>query len=273
MRVLIVADDPLLGDALVAGLKQRGFEPDWVQDGHEAQTVVRNEPRVQGLIEQERRFTADAAHELRTPLAAIRTHAQVAQGATDDAERTRALSGVIAGCDRATHTVYQMLTLARLAPDAVSFQPLPVDLAAVLKETVGELAPAALAKAMDIGLTDGGGVTVAGNAGLLAILFRNLIDNAIRYGPSGTAVDIAAGMTASHAHVTVTDAGPGIPAEQHGKVGRRFYRAPGTQAPGSGLGLSIVQRIVDLHRGTLQFERPPTGQGLRVMVTLPRVAE
>ena len=229
--------------------------------------------RVEQLIEQERQFTADAAHELRTPLAAIRAHAQVAQGATDDAERSRALSGVIAGCDRATHTVNQMLTLARLAPDAVSFRPVPVDLAAVLKETVGELAQPALAKAMDIGLTDGSGVAVLGDAGLLAILFRNLIDNAIRYGPSGTSVDVATAMTASHARVTVTDAGPGIPAEQREEVGRRFYRAPGTQAPGSGLGLSIVQRIVDLHRGTLQFETPPTGKGVRVTVALPRVAE
>jgi two-component system sensor histidine kinase QseC len=229
--------------------------------------------RVEQLIEQERQFTGDAAHELRTPLAAIRAHAQVAQGATDAAERTRALSGVMAGCDRASHAVDQMLTLARLAPDAVSFHPAPVDLAAVLKETVGELAPAALAKAMDIGLTDGSGVTVPGDAGLLAILFRNLIDNAIRYGPSGTAVDVAAGLTASHAHVMVTDAGPGIPQEQRGKVGRRFYRAPGTRAPGSGLGLSIVQRIADLHRGTLQLDTPPTGKGLRVTVALPRVAE
>ena len=111
--------------------------------------------RVQGLIEQERHFTADAAHELRTPLAGIRAQAQVARGATDDAERARALDGVMAGCDRATHAVEQMLTLARLAPDAVSFQPTSVELRAVLKATISELAPIALAKHMDIALNDG----------------------------------------------------------------------------------------------------------------------
>jgi len=229
--------------------------------------------RVQQLIEQERQFTGDAAHELRTPLAAIRAQAQVAQGAADDAERIRALNGVIAGCDRATHTVDQMLTLARLEPDAVSFHPGPVDLGVTLKESIGELAPVALAKTMDVGLTNGSGVTVFGDAGLLAILFRNLIDNAIRYSPPGTAVDVAVDATESHARVIVTDAGPGIPADQRGNVGRRFYRAPGTQAPGSGLGLSIVQRIVDLHRGTLQLDTASTGIGLQVVVRLPRVAE
>ena len=146
--------------------------------------------RVQGLIEQERHFTADAAHELRTPLAGIRAQAQVARGATDDAERARALDGVMAGCDRATHAVEQMLTLARLAPDAVSFQPTSVELGAVLKATIGELAPFALAKHMDIALNDGRGAFVSGDAGLLAILFRNLIDNAIRYSAPGTKVDV-----------------------------------------------------------------------------------
>ena len=212
--------------------------------------------RVQGLIEQERHFTADAAHELRTPLAGIRAQAQVARGATDDAERARALDGVMTGCDRATHAVEQMLTLARLAPDAVSFQPTSVDLGAVLKATIGELAPIAVAKHMDIALNDGRGAVVSGDAGLLAILFRNVIDNAIRYSAPGAKVDVDMEVTASDVRVTVRDTGPGIPAEQRANVGRRFYRAPGTQAPGSGLGLSIVQRILDLHRGTIRLDTP-----------------
>ena len=229
--------------------------------------------RVQGLIEQERRFTADAAHELRTPLAGIRAQAQVALSATGDAERARALDGVIAGCDRATHTVEQMLTLARLAPDAVSFQPVPLELAAVLKGAVSDLAPAALAKGMDIELTHEQRVLVSGDAGLLSILFKNVIDNAIRYSAPGTKVDVDMEVAGSDVRVTVRDAGPGIPAEQRANVGRRFYRAPGTQAPGTGLGLSIVQRIVDLHRGTIRLDSPATTIGLQVTIALPRVVD
>ena len=229
--------------------------------------------RVQGLIEQERRFTADAAHELRTPLAGIRAQAQVALGATGDAERARALDGVIAGCDRATHTLEQMLTLARLAPDAVSFQPVPLELAAVLKGAVSDLAPAALAKGMDIELTHEQRVLVSGDAGLLSILFRNVIDNAIRYSAPGTKVDVDMEVAGSDVRVTVRDAGPGIPAEQRANVGRRFYRAPGTQAPGTGLGLSIVQRIVDLHRGTIRLDSPAATIGLQVTIALPRVVD
>jgi two-component system sensor histidine kinase QseC len=228
--------------------------------------------RIHGLIEQERRFTADAAHELRTPLAGIRAQAQVARGATNDAERARALDGVMTGCDRATHAVEQMLTLARLAPDAVSFQPTSVDLGAVLQETIGELASAALARQIDIELTHDQPIVVSGDAGLLAILCRNLIDNAIRYSPPATIVNVALAAGDTTACIRVRDAGPGISAEQRANIGRRFYRVPGTQAPGSGLGLSIVQRIIDLHGGTLRLESPATGVGLEVSVELPRLA-
>jgi two-component system, OmpR family, sensor histidine kinase QseC len=229
--------------------------------------------RVHGLIEQERRFTADAAHELRTPLAGIRAQAQVALGATGDAERAHALDGVVAGCDRAAHTVEQMLTLARLAPDAVSFQPAPLELAAVLKGAIGDLAPAALAKGTDIELTCEQHVLVSGDAGLLAILFRNLIDNALRYSPPATRVAIQIEPGDDEALVRITDAGPGLLARERANMGRRFYRAPGTQAPGSGLGLSIVHRILDLHRGRMQFDAPPTGSGLQVTVALRRMRD
>ena len=229
--------------------------------------------RVHGLIEQERRFTADAAHELRTPLAGIRAQAQVGLGATTDAERARALDGVIAGCDRATHTVEQMLTLARLAPDAVSFEPTPVELGAVLKATISDLAQAALAKGMDIELTLEQHVLVSGDAGLLAILFRNLIDDALRYSPPATRVAIQIEPADDEALVRITDAGPGISDSERANIGRRFYRAPGAQAPGSGLGLSIVHRILELHRGRMHLDSPPTGSGLQVTVALPRVRD
>ncbi len=226
--------------------------------------------RVQGLIEQERRFTADAAHELRTPLAGIRAQAQVARGAAGDAERAKALDGVIAGCDRATHAVEQMLTLARLAPDAVSFQPTPVDVGAVLRGVLGELAHTALPKGTELELTGSPSASVSGDVGLLGILFRNLIDNAIRYSPAGTTVSVGVEAHATDVRISVRDAGPGITADERANVGRRFYRPPGMKAPGSGLGLSIVQRIVDLHRGTLALQATASAVGLEVIVTLPR---
>jgi signal transduction histidine kinase len=166
-----------------------------------------------------------------------------------------------------------MLTLARLAPDSVSFQPAPLELAAVLKGAIGDLAPAALAKGMDVELTHEPHVLVSGDAGLLAILFRNLIDNALRYSPPATRVAIQIEPGDDEALVRITDAGPGISAGERANIGRRFYRAPGTQAPGSGLGLSIVHRILELHRGRMQFDAPPTGSGLQVIVALPRVRD
>ena len=126
---------------------------------------------------------------------------------------------------------------------------------------IGERAPSALAKHMDIALNDGRDAFVFGDAGLLAILFRKVIDNAIRCSAPSTKVDVDIEVTVSEVRVTVSDAGPGIPAEQRANVGRRFYRAPGTQAPGSGLGLSIVQRILDLHRGTIRLDAPATTIG------------
>ncbi len=123
---------------------------------------------------------------------------------------------------------------------------------------------------MDIALSDGRAAVVAGDAGLLAILFRNVIDNAIRYSAPGMKVDVDMEVTASDVRVKIRDTGPGIAAEQRANVGRRFYRAPGTRASGSGLGLSIAQRILDLHRGTLTLDTPATSTGLQVTIALPR---
>ena len=225
--------------------------------------------RVHESVERERHFTADAAHELRTPLAAIRAQAQVALGANTDTDRTHALESVMAGCDRATHTIDQMLTLARLAPDTVSFQSTAVDVEEVLQTVIADLAPFAFAKNIDVELTASGGPMTYGDAGLLAILFRNVIDNAIRYSTPSTRVEINATAAGAQLSIAVTDTGPGIRADDRSNIGRRFYRAPGTQAPGSGLGLSIAQRIVDLHHGAMEIGTAPNGVGLRVQILLP----
>lgn len=225
--------------------------------------------RVLASIENERRFTADAAHELRTPLAALRAQAQVARGATNDAERRRALDNVIAGCDRASHLVQQLLTLARLEPEGFQAHREPCNLRSVVQQTIAELAPAAVAKNIDIELEDGPAVTVAGDARLLSVLFRNLIDNAVRYSPPSTTIRLRVANAGDGAIVSVVDQGPGVPAEQLGQLGRRFHRLLGTEAAGTGLGLSIVKRVAELHHAEIVFEQAAPGGGLDVTVRFP----
>jgi two-component system sensor histidine kinase QseC len=224
--------------------------------------------RVARSMENERRFTADAAHELRTPIAALRMQAQVARAATDDRERQRALDNVIAGCDRATHLVTQLLTLARLDPAYVRLQPEHCDLRAVAKSAIGEIAPRAVAKGVEIELEEGPPAPVLGDAGLLAILVRNLVDNAVRYSPARTTVRIRVAPADARTGpvLTVTDEGPGVPPDELPKLGERFYRAMGTGESGSGLGLSIVQRITALHQAVVRFEAGTAGKGMRVTV-------
>jgi len=224
--------------------------------------------RVRASLESERRFTADAAHELRTPLAAIRAQAQVARTAGAGAERDRALDNVLEGCDRAAHMVEQLLTLARLEPETQRARE-PHDLHALAAATVAELAPGAAAKDIDIQLAVGGPAVAPCEPALIAILMRNLIDNAIRYSPRQSVVEVAVTATADGAEFAVLDQGPGIPAAERGLVWERFYRILGSDEPGSGLGLSIVRRIADLHGATAAFGPGDGGRGLRVAVRFP----
>lgn len=225
--------------------------------------------RLGASLEQERRFTADAAHELRTPLAAIRTLAQVAQG-SNAAERTDVLAQVIAAADRATHLVAQLLTLARA--DAGPGEPNgPVDLRTLAIDAVADAAPAALTKAVDIELEDGPPVVVAGNTALLTALLRNLVDNAVRYSPSGSRVAVACRADTHTPCIEVVDQGPGIPASERARVLDRFYRILGHDESGSGLGLSIVARVADSHGARLELVDGPGGKGLcaRVVFSAP----
>jgi two-component system sensor histidine kinase QseC len=222
--------------------------------------------RVRESIEHEKRFTADAAHELRTPIAALRAQAQVALGAASDGERQRALAQVIAGCDRATRLVAQLLTLARLEPASADRPTERCDLVAIARDVVAESAPAALAKSIDIALDAPASAPVRGNAGLLAVLVRNLVDNAIRYCPAGATVRIVIVDVATGVELRVADNGPGVPPETLARLGERFFRQPGRSEPGSGLGLSIVRRIAELHDAPVAFGANAEGNGLVVSV-------
>jgi len=221
--------------------------------------------RIDSTIQKERRFTADAAHELRTPVAGIKAQAQVARAAAGEAERIHALDNAILGCDRATHLIEQLLTLARVdALDAGVAEPCRLrDIAA---GEIASVAPAALVKGVHIELSEGDETAVRGNPELLRILVRNLIDNAVRHTPSGTTVQVGIGQKQGVATLSVSDDGPGIPEQEMDKVSERFYRPADTQASGSGLGLSIVKRIAEVHGASLRFMQAGNGRGLRVTV-------
>ncbi len=221
--------------------------------------------RIDASLQQERRFTADAAHELRTPVAGIKAQAQVARSASNEAERIHALDNAILGCDRAAHLIEQLLTLARIDTlgDTASES---CQLRNIAAEVIAAIAPAALAQDVRLELTEGEDMVVRGNPALLRILLRNLIDNAVKHTPAGTTVQISVAQGDGQSRLTVTDNGPGIPEEELARVSERFYRPVGTQASGSGLGLSIVKRIAEIHGASMQLARGKDGNGLSVTV-------
>jgi two-component system, OmpR family, sensor histidine kinase QseC len=225
--------------------------------------------RIGALLESERRFTADAAHELRTPIAAIRAQAQVALAETDDVLRRRALLQTLEGCDRATRLAEQLLTLSRLEAADSSDAPamMPVDLAALAQRVVAELAPKALAKDQTLEFDAPQACAIAGNDTLLAVLVRNLVDNAVRYSPPGARVAVTVKREGDRIVLGIDDSGPGLADAELRRLGERFFRALGSAESGSGLGWSIVRRIAAAHRLDVQAGRSQTLGGLAVRVS------
>lgn len=217
-------------------------------------------------VETERRFTADAAHELRTPLAALKTHAEVALQATTEEDKQQALRQVVRGVDRATRLVEQLLTLARLDPDTGNANVKRFDLFIVAEQVISDEAPIALDKNIEISLNGTRGKFVYCNGDAVAVLMRNLIDNAIRYTPEEGTVEISIIRFDDNITFRVSDSGPGIPKEERELIFNRFYRRLGTKSPGSGLGLSIVTRIIDLYKLKISLDDSALG-GLQIDVT------
>ena len=224
--------------------------------------------RLQHTFEGERRFTADAAHELRTPLAALKIQAQVALRSTDEAERHSALENVLRGVDRATRLVEQLLTLARVDPETAVAGYQQVDLHGLAATVMADVEPLAHAKHIEMLLEEGPACRVLGDEVQLGLLLRNLLDNAIRYTPNAGRVSVAVRET-DGVILEVRDTGPGIPALEREQVQQRFYRIAGSGEEGSGLGLSIVQRIAELHGAKLEFHDNTVENGLLVKVIWP----
>lgn len=229
--------------------------------------------RIEQMWVSERRFTADAAHELRTPIAAIRAQAQVALGAGNDvAQREHALQFTLAGCDRATHLVEQLLTLARLeaGPASAGDAAATVDLSAVTRRVAAELAPTALARGQTLELEAPAACQVAGDETLIGVLVRNLIDNALRYSPNNAQVWVGVAMESGQTVLRVQDSGAGMTEPEMARLGERFYRVLGSDQPGSGLGWSIAKRIAAVFGARVQVSRSERLGGLAVTVGWPR---
>lgn len=227
--------------------------------------------RLKGGFEREKRFASDAAHELRTPLAALKAQAQVALNSNSMDEKNIALKKLIASVDRSTHIVQQLLTMSRILPEAVTMHDLEeVNLAKLAREILAMLAPSAVEKHIELEFEeDKTTPNFAGNATAISILIRNLVDNAIRYSIDNGRVLVRVYHHQSEVILEVADNGPGIPLELQSRVFERFFRVLGNKSPGSGLGLAIVQQICELHNGRVTLGSPQQGSGLVVKAYFP----
>ncbi len=226
--------------------------------------------RIRRTTELERRFTADASHELRKPVAAVRAQAEVARTTRDADTRNGALDKVVSACDRMGVLMDQLLMLARLEADSSARLTTRQDLAGIVRQTMADMAPAGLESGgAEIELEAAGATFVGGQADLLETLVRNLLANAMRHGRSMVRVTVAG--VPDGVRLTVADDGPGVPSGDLAQLGERFFRGSAA-GPGSGLGLSIVRRIADIHQARLEFRAGAAGQGLEVNVWFPAAA-
>ena len=221
--------------------------------------------RIDSMVQRERRFTADAAHELRTPLAVLRAQWEVMRGAADAREREQAEQRLGAGLDRMDRLVTQMLALARLdaGPGALrSTERLAIDWRRLVEQVIVDLLPLAERRRAEIACewpADGSAARpLRGDPELLALLLRNLLDNALRYGPPGGTVSLIFSAT----ELRVENGGDALPAQQLARLGERFYRPDGQNELGSGLGVSIARRIAELHGLSLGYGPRPGGDGM-----------
>jgi len=226
--------------------------------------------RLAAALAAQRAFVADAAHELRTPVAALQLQAQLIERAATAEERAAAIADLKAGVMRASHAVQQLLTLARQGPE-LSARPFePVRLGDLARSVIADEAVLAAEKSIDLGLVPGGrDVVAAGDPDALRVLLDNLVSNAVRYTPPGGRVDVAVGYSGDGSpEIEVCDTGPGIPPQDRERVFDRFYRGEGVQESGTGLGLAIVRAIAERHRASVELSDAEIG-GLRVRVRFP----
>jgi len=226
--------------------------------------------RLHAAFRAQRAFVADAAHELRSPLTAVRLELQLLDRAPDAAARNEARANLGAAVDRAIHLVEQLLTLARSDPREGAGEWSRIPLEQATAEGITDANALAVARRIDLGL-EAEPAAVQGDRDALRILVRNLVDNAVRYTPEGGQVRVSTHQRAAGATLEVVDTGPGIPLSDRERAFDRFYRRSNAPEGGSGLGLAIVKAIADRHGAQIRLEDAPGG-GLKVTVAFPRPA-
>lgn len=223
--------------------------------------------RLKRAFAGQRAFVADAAHELRSPLTALKLQMQLLERAPDDAARAEALGKLHEGVDRATRLIEQLIAAARTDPNdtTISFQ--PIDLTELVRQVIAEVFVVAQTRDIGVELEANGPVMLPADAAGLRILTRNLLDNAIRYTPDGGMVRVNVAADVDEARLVIEDSGPGIPPHERQRVFDRFYRLEPTDQTGSGLGLSIVRNVAEQHGARVELDTSGLG-GLKVSIVL-----
>jgi two-component system OmpR family sensor kinase len=226
--------------------------------------------RIKAMFDSQRRFVADAAHELRTPITALVVQAENLEQANLSPDGRNRLASLKTGIRRTAHLLEQLLTLARYDSDISRDKP-QSEFDRVLKEVVADLLPAAQSKSIDLGFARIESVTVQVEPVALTVLARNLLDNALRHTPTSGQVDVSLFTEYGFIVFMIEDTGSGIPDADLDRIFEPFVRGSRSQGKGSGLGLSIARRIVERCHGSIRLENKTTpGSGLRVIVRIPR---
>ena len=220
--------------------------------------------RVSDMVEILKRFTSDAAHELRTPITALRLQLAVIEQAESKAERAAGISSLKGGIDRSEQLVSQLLEFARIEPNHLAREILPITLLSLIKECVEALFPLAHAKSIDLGLNTTAELITFGVRQEVKVLINNILDNAIRYTSNHGKIDISLLLEGTNIVLEVTDSGPGISSVDLDHVFERFYRGENKDAIGSGLGLSIVKEIATQHGAIVELINLNPGLRFRV---------
>jgi len=229
--------------------------------------------KLKNALAREKRITSDAAHELRTPLAAVKLHAELARTALNERERKESITQVLLGIDRTTHLVDQILALARLEPESFGQQLKPINLTRLVVDEVAMLAPLAYAKNTEISVNEDEELSILADDTSLRLLVRNLINNAINYTQAGGEIEVSVSLQQGEPCLIVMDNGPGIADAEKERVMERFYRIENHAVPGCGIGLSIVMRVVELLNARLKMEDSDqvTKRGLKVIIWFKKI--